>query len=429
MSNSFDVIVIGAGAAGLMAALEMALTGKSVGIIEAKKRVGGRIYTIQDDPQFELPVEAGAEFVHGNLELTKMLLDKASIEISKLKGDFWQSEDGEIKEQEDFIKDYDDLEKKFKELKKDEPVANFINKHLQGDEYEELRFSLKNYVEGYYAADTHQASTYALKEELAGGDESQYRIEGGYGELINYLRKSCEEKGVKLFLSQPVAEIIWKKNEVEVVSSSERYFAHRVLITVPLGVLKSGQIKFSPQLTSKSGAIDQLGFGSVIKIVLQFSEGFWKHPELTQEKDLSKMAFLFSNQKVPTWWTQYPEDVNIITGWLGGPNADKMKDLSNEEVVEKALEALSTIFDFNKDQLKQKLIKSICFNWINDPFTCGGYSYEVVNGAQYISELKTPVEKTVYFAGEALHGGPQIGTVEGALASGREVAQLLIASF
>lgn len=427
-TQSFDVIIVGAGAAGLIAALELTLTGKSVAILEAKDRIGGRIFTI-NDPLFESPVEAGAEFVHGNLELTLDLLKKAAVKTTKIKGNFWQKDKEHLKEQENFIEDYSDLEKKFKELKTDLSVANFISEHLAGDKYEELRFTLKNYVEGYYAANTNKASTFSLCEELKSGDEEQYRIEGGYIELVNHLHRYSVDKGALFFLSSPVKTINWKKGNVEVITENEIFRAKKLLLTVSLGVLQSRQIGFSPAITSKMEAVQQLGFGSVIKIIIQFKDAFWKEKEITEDKDLSKMAFLFSDEAVPTWWTQNPKQVNILTGWLGGPNAERMKDLSSEEITEKALESLSRIFRLEISFLKLKIIKVMNFNWTLDPFTCGGYAYEVVNGEKFRTELKSSIEETIFFAGEGLHGGAQIGTVEGALVSGRETAHQMIATF
>jgi monoamine oxidase len=426
--NSFDVIVIGAGAAGLMAAWELVQTGKITAVIEARDYVGGRTHTIQDK-NFELPVELGAEFVHGDLELTKMLLKKAGTNLYKVSGDIWQDDDDNLDEQNDFIEDYSLLNKKFKEVKEDISVAEFIEKHLQGKEFEEARFTLKNYVEGYYAADTNKASTFALKEELNNSDDEQYRIENGYIKLVDYLYQQCKEKGVQFFLSQPIEQINWKQDEVEAVTQQTRFTSKKILITVPIGVLQSDKIHFSPAIPETIEAAKKLGFGPVIKTILQFDEEFWKKKEFTQQKDLHKLSFIFSKETIPTWWTYYPKEVAMLTGWSGGPHADKIKDLSNEEILQKALESLSRIFNVSANLLHLKLKGWHIANWVNDPYSCGGYSYEVVDGTSFKQTLKQPIENTIFFAGEGLYDGPEIGTVEAALYSGRETAHQLIASF
>ena len=424
----FDVVVVGAGAAGLMAAWELVQTGKRTAVIEGKDYVGGRIHTIQDD-KFELPVELGAEFVHGDLELTKMLLKKAGVETYEVKGDIWQNEDKSLEEQSDFIEDYSALNKKFKEVKEDISVAEFFEKHLQGTAFEELRFSLKNYVEGYYAADTNKASTFSLKEELTKSDDEQYRVEGGYIKLVDYLYHQSKEKGVEFFLSQPAKQIQWKKDEVNVVTQQENFSAGKVLVTVPIGVLQSEKIRFLPAIAETIDASKKLGFGPVIKTLLQFDEAFWKNKAYTKGKDLDKLSFIFSKAVIPTWWTYHPKHVALLTGWSGGPHADDIKNLSEKEILKKALESLSEIFSVDVTQLQKKLKGWHIANWVNDIYSCGGYSYEVVNGSAIKQIIKQPIEQTIYFAGEGLYDGPEIGTVEAALYTGRETAHQMVADF
>ena len=424
----FDVVIVGAGATGLMAAWELVQTGKRTAVMEAKDYVGGRIHTIQDD-KFELPVELGAEFVHGDLELTNLLLKKAGVETYEVKGDIWQNEDKSLEEQNDFIEDYSALNKKFKEVKEDISVADFFEKHLQGKAFEELRFSLKNYVEGYYAADLNKASTFSLRDELTNSDDEQYRVDGGYIKLVDYLYQQCKQKGVAFFLSHPVKEIQWKKDEVSVITPDQDIKATKILVTVPIGVLQSETIHFSPAIPATINASKKLGFGPVIKTILQFDEPFWKNRDFTKGKDLDKLSFIFSKAVIPTWWTYHPKQVAMLTGWSGGPHANDIKNLSGKEIVQKAMESLSEIFSVDIAQLQQKLKAWHVANWVDDPYSCGGYSYDVVNGSTFKQTIKTPIEQTIYFAGEGLYDGPEIGTVEAALYTGRETAHQMIAEF
>jgi monoamine oxidase len=426
--NVYDILVIGAGAAGLMAAWELAQTGKRTAVIEAKDHVGGRAHTIHDN-NFQLPVELGAEFVHGDLELTKMLLDKAGVEQYEVQGEFWQNDNGSLDEQKDFIEDFSALNKKFKEVREDISVAEFMDRFLEGEEFHETCFSLKNYVEGYYAANTQKASIFSLREELTNSDDEQYRIEGGYIKLIDYLFQQCKHKGVQFFLSQPVTEVQWKSNNVTVITVQNRFTAKAALITVPIGVLQSESISFSPAIPQVINAAKKLGFGPVVKTLLQFDEPFWTNKDFTKGKDLDDLSFIFSGALIPTWWTYHPENVGMLTGWSGGPNADKIKDLSNEEILLNALQSLSENFSIDKKVLQQKLKGWHIANWVTDPYSCGGYSYEVVNGSNFKQVLKQSVEHTIYFAGEGLVDGPEIGTVEAALSSGRDTAYEIIAHF
>lgn len=422
----FDVAVIGAGASGLLAALEIALTDRRVAVIEAKNRLGGRMFTIVDDG---LPVELGAEFVHGNLALTKLLLRKAGAKTYEAKGSFWQHKNGGFSEQGDVVADYSALASAGEKLQHDKPVNRFLNENLGGTKNEALRFSLHNYVQGYYAADTARASAKALCEELTKGEDEQYRIEEGYAALVHYLEGECRKKGVQFFLSQPVRELRWKSGEVVVITDQASFHAAKVLITVSIGVLQKEKILFSPDLPQVKKAAEALGFGHVVKASLQFASSFWKDKTLTSGKDLTDLGFLFSEEDIPTWWTHHPKKDNVLVAWLGGPKAAALRHLDKDEAMAKAISSLGRIFGLGAVHLQQNLIKAHCYNWSADEEVCGAYSYAVVGGADAAKQLQEPVEKTIFFAGEGLHQGPEIGTVEGALVNGRETAYRLIASF
>jgi len=425
--EQYDVLVIGAGAAGLIAALEIALTGRKVCVIEAKERCGGRMHTVYNKNNY--PIELGAEFVHGKLSITQELTKKANTKLYEVKGSIWQKKDGELQEQEDFIEDFLALEKKFKELTNDISVKEFFDTHLQGEQFEELRFTLQNYVEGYYAADINKASTFALREELTKGDEEQYRIDGGYQVLINYLEEQCRQKGVQFVFSQPVHQLHWKKGQVEAVTDKASYKAKKVLVTVSIGVLKINGITFSPALPDKQQAARQLGFGHVMKMDLLFNEAFWKNREQTEGKHLKDLNFLFSEEAIPTWWTQHPNDEPLLTGWLGGPKAAAISNSSIADLLERSLVSLGSIFNMPVEEVKRKLRQEYFYNWSQDPHFHGAYSYAVLDGEKYMQQILRPVEDTVYFAGEGLHSGNEIGTVEAALQSGRSVAHQVIAAF
>ena len=424
--QTYDVLVVGAGAAGLIAALELALAGRKVAVLEAGEKAGGRMKTIYSAQG--VPIELGAEFVHGNLPITKELAQKAAILMYEVKGSIWQHKDGKLQKQEDFIEDYPVLQKKWKDLLHDISVKEFLENHLAGDEYEELRFSLQNYVEGYYAADISKASLFAMREELTEGDEEQYRLEGGYAELVGYLERECKKKGVEFFFGQPVLQLHWQAGTVEAVTTSASFSAAKALVTVSIGVLQKEGINFSPSLGKKAEAAKMLGYGHVVKTNFVFEKAFWKEKEHTDNNDLSKLNFLFSEETIPTWWTRQPKDLPLLTGWLGGPKAEALSSLDEDSLLAKGLLSLGAIFGKDAIFLHQLLQEKHLYNWSADPYFEGAYSYAVINGEAYMKEILQPVDNTLYFAGEGLHNGPEIGTVEAALQSGRAVAQELIAA-
>jgi monoamine oxidase len=139
------------------------------------------------------------------------------------------------------------------------------------------------------------------------------------------------------------------------------------------------------------------------------------------------MSFLFSSAAVPTWWTQHPEQLPVLTGWLAGPRADAVAMLSEDELIERALGSLAQNFAIPRDRLKALLVASRAINWRADPFACGAYSYATPRTAQLLASLDQADER-VWFSGEAFYGGPEMGTVEAALASGWQAAQKILST-
>ena len=427
-----DVLIIGAGACGLMAAHELSKVGKKVTVLEARNRIGGRIRTIHSD-SFLMPVETGAEFIHGEFPFTTKLLKEAGINYYELEGKMFSFRNGELDKNKNFIEDSRQLEKKMNELKQDMSVNDFLNTYFPGEKYKDLRDSTRGFVEGYDAADADKASTFAFRDEWNNSETKQFRIEGGYEKLIQHLKERCEAAGVNISLNKEMAEVRWKKGEVRLFDNDIYYAAPKVIITVPPALLtaeagSSNAITFFPEIPEKIAAAGDIGYGNVIKFTLQFKEPFWKDGEMEKRynQSLEKLSFLFSDAEVPTWWTQLPYPVPILTGWFAGPRAEKSKDDSETILLDKALNSLSFIFKIKVEELKAKLAASHVANWGADPYSRGAYSYSTLASTKARKELIKPVEDTLYFAGEALDEGHQTGTVEAALKDGVRVAKQII---
>jgi monoamine oxidase len=425
--NETEIIIIGAGAAGLLCARELANAGRKITILEARERPGGRIYTIGDS-NFPLPVELGAEFVHGDLLLTKKLLNEAKLDFYETKGDLWRSEKGAFTEQEDFIENIDEVIKQLKKLPTDIGVADFLDTCFDGEKYVILRKTLKSYVEGYDAADSRLASSFALLQELLGEDDKQYRIKNGYIELIDYLVYQCIASGVIIQYQTAVKQIDWSIGKVKVIDhSGNAFIAAKAVITVPLGVLQgSPGITFSPEINEVRKAINSLGFGSVMKVVLNFDEPVWKAATNTGAVKRSDPGFIFSDAIIPTWWTQIPEKNGMITGWLAGPKAVRLQNEPDDKIFNLALESLAVIFNISRKDLYSKLQGSFVHNWSMDECSKGAYSYETIHSKHAKAIISDPIKNTLYFAGEAYYEGPESGTVEAALVSGETMATKIL---
>lgn len=425
-----DVIIIGAGAAGLMAAKKLTDAGQKVCVLEARDRIGGRIYTLHNKA-FEHPAEAGPEYIHGNLKVTIGLLKEAGMEYEETDGDMWQVINGKWKRELDFNGYQELLITRLKELNENISIAEFLDRYFAEEKYASLRGSLTSYIEGYYAGNIQQTSALAFFKEWSAEDEQQYRPKSGYGKMIQYLADKSIEGGALIQLSTVVKEIRWLKDQVEVIDDTHHsYIASKVIVTVPLGVWlaeedSKGVITYSPVLTPKQEAAKQIGFGSAIKILLLFKEPFWEELSLEQqpEVDLKRTGFIITDQQIPTWWTQLPQRSSLLTGWVAGLKALQLKDADNDTILQESLDALSAIFNISTACLQQKLLSSNIFNWTADPFTKGAYAFSTTGTEEARKILMQPVEGTLFFAGEAFYDGNEMGTVEAALTSGIRVAK------
>ncbi|MBC8081977.1 MAG: FAD-dependent oxidoreductase, partial [Hymenobacter sp.] len=179
-----DVLIIGAGAAGLLAARTLARAGWRVAVLEARARPGGRIHTFTD-AGFSGPTEAGAEFLHGAVPLTRALLAEAGRTTFPTTGSSYQVAQNRVRESEEFIEDAPRLLAQLHALPHDMPLADFLTRYFPTAPDAPLREQVTRFAEGYDAADPRYASTFALRDELSGGgfDDSPHP-EGSYGGLI-----------------------------------------------------------------------------------------------------------------------------------------------------------------------------------------------------------------------------------------------------
>lgn len=426
-----DILVIGAGAAGLMAAYKLSQKGKKITVLEARGRTGGRIHTIKDRDFFK-QAELGAEFIHGDLPVTLGLLKEAGIAYETAGGEMVRYANGKFTLDESFMEHWDLLIEKLKALKEDVSIGLFLEREFAGDAYKNMRKSVARFVSGYDTADIYRASAFALRLEWMNEDEgAQHRVTDGYCAMIKYLADKIKEAEGVIYLNSVVKTIHWQKNYIRVTTADGvSYNANKLLIAMPLGTLQAkqhekGALTFEPAIKEHMKAIGQMGFGAIIKFLLEFDAPFWKQDEVADKIgiDLKEIAFIISDEEVPTWWTQHPQQSALLTGWLGGLPAEAKRDCTDEELLQQALQSLGNIFKMSMDELKTRLVAWNVANWTIDPFTRGSYSYDTIETPKARKLLMEPVNDTLFFAGEYLYDGPAMGTVEAALWSGVNVAE------
>jgi monoamine oxidase len=441
---SLAVIIIGAGATGLLAARQLSAAGFTVTLLEAAAQPGGRMHTLQGDG-FAGPIEAGAEFIHGELEWSLRLAKEAGIPLHPVRAHMVRVRKGNWSGDPMATEGWEELMQKMADLSADQPLSAFLAAEFPGQRYAGLRDSVRSFAEGYDLADLDRASTKALYKEWAHeGEEEEYRLEGGYRRLTGYLLAQCRANGCTIRLSSPVSHIRWQTDRVEVTTSTGQVFTgNRLVITVPLSVLQADPssssapaspslspaspasppaLQFFPPIPGHLEAARQLGYGSVIKILLEFKTPFWN-----KKKKTGQTLFIISDEPVPTWWTQ-PEDANtLLTGWLTGDNMRAFQRRTAGERLDACLSAVASIFTVDLTFLQQQLTASRILDWSTAPYIAGGYSFEAVHGTEARATLSQPIGQTLYFAGEALYEGTAPATVEAALSSGHAIAQKIIA--
>jgi len=417
-----DILVIGAGITGLTAARRLLESGHTVTVIEADNRIGGRIHTVQQ--KFSQFVELGAEFIHGKQPLTFALIKEVRGRSVLRKGNHYSIINGDLDKGELVDEGWNKLMRELHKLQQDTDLASFLDTHFGSPEYNELRERVRRFAEGFDIADVNRVSAIALRNEWSNNDEDhQYHIAGGYQKLVNYLGKKVRVKGGVILTGSRVSEIQWRKGKVTaVIENGSSLEAERAIITVSLGILKGGGIRFIPALPEHKEAFQHIGFGGVIKFLFEFKEPFWNELD---SRSFKKLSFLFSDAPIPTWWTQRPDEFPLLTGWLGGP-ASIAASKHLDELYDLGERSLCYLLKCSPIYLRSQLNHWHIANWNEDLNHFGAYSYPMVRTPEARKLLSTPVQDTLWFAGEALHDGESAGTVEAALASGEKVAVSIV---
>ena len=403
-----EVVVIGAGAAGLAAADALACAGREVLVLEARERVGGRCFT-RRMAGLDIPVEMGAEFIHGAARPTHRLLRAAGVRAVDSVREQRALENGRLRA----VNGFAEAQRAVRGVALEADVS--FHDFLRAREVAEKTKAFATLmVQGFDAADPKLVSARSIIDEWGEGGElgdSQPRPEGGYGRLFDWLARSLVARGVSIRLQRVVQRIEWRRGSVSLRGRflGEPFVvrARRAVVTLPLGVLQSRAVRFSPSLRKP---LEKLASGPVIRVALRFERAFW-------EARARGVAFFHNPQApFPTFWTPLPMRAPLLTTWAGGPKAGRLSGSAERKLVAQALASVRSIF---RDAPEPAA--AFVQDWALDPFARGGYSYVRVGGESGRTELAEPVADTLFFAGEATEA-EEPGTVAGALLSGRRAA-------
>jgi monoamine oxidase len=426
MERTADVIVIGAGASGLVAARALREAGREPLVLEARNRAGGRIHTLRDGA-FPIPVEAGAEFVHGKPPALLRLLQDSGLHAAPAEGRHVLARDGELLDGEAL---WSSVRKKLGALtaEREESVrARLEAPDFRAETSAEDRALAASFLSGFNAADLDRASIEAILQQTRAAAEiegdSLSRVREGYGALADALARD-----LSIVLGACVEEVRWGEDVVVVSAKTRdgmlRASAPCVLVTLPLGVLRArppalGAVRFVPELPRwKQNAIEGLEMGAVVKVLLLFHAAPWQAlPALQDLHFLSIPGAAF-----PAWWVPRPFDAPVLTGWAAGPAADALAGKSDEALIRIGLETLSDALSVERRALLATLEHAAAFDWSRDPFARGAYSWVPVGQLGCEETLARAIDDRLFFAGEATEWHGHCATVHGAIASGLRAA-------
>jgi monoamine oxidase len=222
-----------------------------------------------------------------------------------------------------------------------------------------------------------------------------------------------------------VRSIRWSKRGVVLAGARFRTHARATVITVPIGVLPHVAIDPAPPQVAR--ALAGLGMGAVARLVFAFRSPVWLESRALKGRTSAGFLHVADGGPFPVWWTVLPERVPMLVAWTGGPTARALSSRPFEDQKSIALSGLARALGTAPSKLAKEVSGAWTHDWQGDPYARGAYSYVRVGGEGAGKALARPVEKTLFFAGEATEPD-RSGTVEGALASGLRAARQVLRS-
>jgi len=425
-----DTIVIGAGIAGVTAARLLQAGGQRVVVLEARDRVGGRMWT---DRTAGFSVDRGASWIHGLTDnpLTELVAELGMDAVEFTVGSYQaggrpiadfdeEHRRFDADETRRWLADIDAADELLLQASAasapGETYADVSERAIAASGFDGLRAARvrafhRHRTEEQCGTDIDRVAAHGLDEDAIDGDEVIFP--GGYDVLPRSLAA-----GLDIRLGQQVVAVKWSEAGVRVKTLSDVFEAARVVVTVPLGVLKAGGIRFAPELPEVvAGPIERLGMGVFDKVFLRFAERFWED---------GVYAIRQHGEPGFPWHSWY--DVSAVSGepmlltFAGGDWARRIEAMDDDAIVASAMQGLRANYgDAVPDPIAHWITR-----WGADEFSLGSYSY-VAAGASHADHdaLATPVGGVLHFAGEAAWSTDP-ATVHGALLSGHRAAERIL---
>jgi monoamine oxidase len=421
-----QTLIIGAGTAGLAAGRMLQDAGQQVVVLEARDRIGGRVWT--DRSFVGEPIENGAEFIHGDRAITWQWVNAwqaETIKIDKFKSYAFESAGqihpySEVIQWADVARIFDLEEQEFAKFDLQAPdcsVREWLKQLELAPTAEQLAAEMISHPY-LAAADELGMADLAQEARVHHAGKDDFRLLRGYDQVLQALATD-----LPIALNTAVKAIDWSGSLPQVTAAIadtvQTFSARQVLITVPLALLQQEAIAFNPPLpVAKQQAIQSLTMGPALKLQLLFNEIFWQ-PEISR---------YIGSEDILVWWAPgyHRQDFPpLLTAFIGGQRAKKFNALTEAEAIEKGLANLCHLFD--SPVPRQAFVKGRRISWMDDPWSRGGYSFAPPGAHAARRILAESVGDRLFFAGEATVFESNPATVHGAIESGLRAAREILA--
>jgi monoamine oxidase len=293
------------------------------------------------------------------------------------------------------------------------------------------------FVEGFNAAPAREISVHSLATQTAAAaaidGDRLFRVAGGYRRIVDVLVGRLGHAGGVVRLGATVERVLWRPGRVEVHARGtlggrlDPAIAPAALVAIPVGVLKArppatGAVAFSPALPAdKREALRSMRMGRVVRAVLRFR----RLPPAFTRRGLSFLHV--SGGGFPTFWRVASDETPVVVGWAAGPRATRLPTATPARCLEVAVDSLARGLGTRREDLLRDLDAWRVFDWQQDPFARGAYTYVVPGALAAPARLAAAIAGTLFFAGEATHAAGASGTVHGALETGERAAREILA--
>ena len=426
-SEQKTVIVVGAGISGLRAADILSKAGMKVEVLEARNRIGGRLWS--DRSLDGITLDLGASWIHGiNDNPLYEYAKKQHIPMQEWdygKVSIFESDGSQSNLSLDNAEATDAIIAKHAILSlisnPNATVQDVIDRAKASGDLslytdEQINFFVNTEIELGSAIDASEIPVWELYDTQSVSDEEDPEVifPQGYDQITTGLAENQS-----IHLNTKVTKIDYSQKQVILSTTSGKYEADHVIVTVPLGVLKKQVIEFVPALPpKKQEAIDKLNMGVLNKIYLKFPHQFW-------DKNSDQFGYISRQKGYFSAWLNLSEASGqpVLMAFTGGSYASKLEGLTNTQITHHAMTVLRTIYG---DAIPEPLDVRIT-RWGRDPYSYGSYSYVTVEASNDMrKDLASSIKQRVFFAGEAT-SEESSGTVDGAFLSGEREADKILA--